>query len=426
MAWLMQKDLLAYRNPQEPDMETLAYWLSRLEPVIRAEQKGEIIVVFANRCGSEGDTAYAGTSAVLGIDAGEVKVYGVLGCGENELLVIDTDRKPHAKLISDTNSTTLDYNVHSPITSNFEPPSPEEEEFPASIDTILHATIPISPVEPRFSHAYYGTQPPRLEDMLDGLNSTAQLGASHSASTSVRSSVGSSIQSLKPFSILSSNPTSVQYSTQPLAPASNRPVQGRSQNSNRSRTREAILPQSRPLSQSNLQELQINTTGSATNSDIEEEDNYSPSSVSSMTTHTPWDEPFPSSQEHIKVKTVESRLSPSPSPGRNSTPSKLAQRRPTPAPQVRTTSRTGRTSRSSRKNLNFEEAVPLTPSITPAPEVLIAQITIVAPEEVSEPKNKVDSAADRVATLRGPSRGGSALAPKDERCPEARPRSTVW
>lgn len=85
-------------------METLAYWLSRLEPIIRLEAEGEIIVVFANRCGTEDDVIYAGTSAVLGISGGEVKVYGILGRGEKELLVVDTDALATAKLVSLPNS----------------------------------------------------------------------------------------------------------------------------------------------------------------------------------------------------------------------------------------------------------------------------------------------------------------------------------
>lgn len=75
-------------------METLSYWLARIEPLIRAETEGEIIVVFANRTGIEEEAVYAGTSAVLGIQAGEVKVYGILGRGEKELLVVDTSKRP--------------------------------------------------------------------------------------------------------------------------------------------------------------------------------------------------------------------------------------------------------------------------------------------------------------------------------------------
>jgi protein N-terminal amidase len=51
---------------------------------------GEIVVVIANRCGIVGNAAYAGTSCVLGVGGGEVKLYGYLGRGVEELLVVDT------------------------------------------------------------------------------------------------------------------------------------------------------------------------------------------------------------------------------------------------------------------------------------------------------------------------------------------------
>jgi hypothetical protein len=89
-------------------MDTLSYWLARLEPLIRAETEGEIICVFANRTGTEEEAVYAGTSAVLGIHSGEVKVYGILGRGEKELLVVDTNKRPQAKLISEPNSLASD------------------------------------------------------------------------------------------------------------------------------------------------------------------------------------------------------------------------------------------------------------------------------------------------------------------------------
>lgn len=102
MAWLTREDARTYsKHPKKPDMETLSYWLARLEPLIRADTLGEIIVVLANRCGTEDDAVYAGTSAVLGIHEGEVKVYGILGCGEKELLVVDTNDPPQVKLVSD-------------------------------------------------------------------------------------------------------------------------------------------------------------------------------------------------------------------------------------------------------------------------------------------------------------------------------------
>src|SRR3569833_303708 len=100
MAWLTREDSRLFsQTPQEPDMETLTYWVQRLEPLIRAEKKGEIIVIFCNRTGNEDDVFYAGTSAVLGIKEGEVNVYGLLGRGVKELLVVDTDAIPYAQLV---------------------------------------------------------------------------------------------------------------------------------------------------------------------------------------------------------------------------------------------------------------------------------------------------------------------------------------
>ncbi|KLU90033.1 hydrolase [Magnaporthiopsis poae ATCC 64411] len=87
-------------RPYEPDMATLEYWAQRMEPLIRAEREDEIILIFANRCGIEADALYAGTSAVLGIQDGEVKVYGVLGRGVKQLLVVDTDDGPFARIVS--------------------------------------------------------------------------------------------------------------------------------------------------------------------------------------------------------------------------------------------------------------------------------------------------------------------------------------
>ncbi|KAI1266607.1 carbon-nitrogen hydrolase [Xylariaceae sp. FL1019] len=100
MAWLTREDAQTFSSmPHEPDMDTLTYWLTRLEPIIRSESRDEIIVVFCNRTGVEDDAVYAGTSTVLGIKDGEVSVYGILGRGESELLVVDTDAEPYAKLV---------------------------------------------------------------------------------------------------------------------------------------------------------------------------------------------------------------------------------------------------------------------------------------------------------------------------------------
>ncbi|KAF4983948.1 hypothetical protein FDECE_17187 [Fusarium decemcellulare] len=100
MAWMTREEPRKFtRMPNEPDMETLTYWVTRLEPLIRADKKDEIIVIFCNRCGNEDEVLYAGTSAVIGIQDGEVRVYGLLGRGEKELLVVDTNSTPYARLV---------------------------------------------------------------------------------------------------------------------------------------------------------------------------------------------------------------------------------------------------------------------------------------------------------------------------------------
>jgi predicted amidohydrolase len=99
MAWQTHEDPNVFgANPAEPDIETLVYWVQRLEPLIRADKEEEVIVVFCNRAGSETEATYTGTSAVIGIKRGEVFVYGVLGRGVDDLLIVDTDHPPMSKL----------------------------------------------------------------------------------------------------------------------------------------------------------------------------------------------------------------------------------------------------------------------------------------------------------------------------------------
>lgn len=56
-------------------------------------------MVFCNRTGIEDDLVYAGTSSVIGIQDGEVNVYGILGRSVKDVLVVDTDNGPFAKLV---------------------------------------------------------------------------------------------------------------------------------------------------------------------------------------------------------------------------------------------------------------------------------------------------------------------------------------
>jgi hypothetical protein len=99
MAWLTNDEQQEFLSTlQDPDTMSLLYWVSRFEPLIRAHSNQEVIVVFANRCGTEGETTYVGTSAVIGIQSGEIHVYGIMGRGETGLLVVDTDSEPYARL----------------------------------------------------------------------------------------------------------------------------------------------------------------------------------------------------------------------------------------------------------------------------------------------------------------------------------------
>ncbi|KAK3901965.1 carbon-nitrogen hydrolase [Staphylotrichum tortipilum] len=98
MAWHRRDPILLERHPQEPDVDTLVYWVQRLEPIIRADREGEVIVVFCNKTGAEEDAIYTGTSAIIGIRQGEIFVYGVLGRGVADLLIVDTDCPPSEEL----------------------------------------------------------------------------------------------------------------------------------------------------------------------------------------------------------------------------------------------------------------------------------------------------------------------------------------
>jgi protein N-terminal amidase len=54
--------------------------------------------VFYNRTGAEEEAIYTRTSAIIGIRQDEIFVYGVLGRGVVDLLVVDTDCPPRYKL----------------------------------------------------------------------------------------------------------------------------------------------------------------------------------------------------------------------------------------------------------------------------------------------------------------------------------------
>lgn len=145
MAWMTREDTRLFsRTPNEPDMETLTYWVSRLEPLIRSENQEEIIVVFCNRSGIEGDVVYAGTSAVIGVKDGEVNVYGILGRGEKDLLVVDTDKSPCAKLVYRPDERM------SPATSALEPTSGLKNITRANSDETATGTTSSAQSSPKY------------------------------------------------------------------------------------------------------------------------------------------------------------------------------------------------------------------------------------------------------------------------------------
>ncbi|KAH8836623.1 hypothetical protein MCOR23_006584 [Pyricularia oryzae] len=148
MAWSTLEDRAAFcSKPYEPDMETFEYWAKRMEPLIRAERDAEIILVFANRCGIERDALYAGTSVVMGIQNGEVNIYGVLGRGTKHLLVVDTDNAPFAKLVRrpgrDTAEGEWDGVTPNPGVEAHDLPLPDYDELDRFLD-LSRVTDPVS------------------------------------------------------------------------------------------------------------------------------------------------------------------------------------------------------------------------------------------------------------------------------------------
>ncbi|KAF3770663.1 carbon-nitrogen hydrolase [Cryphonectria parasitica EP155] len=137
MAWITGDDCEHFTQfPGEPDMEALAYWAQRLEPVIRDESRDEIVIVFCNRTGIEGDAVYSGTSAVIGIHQGEVNVYGLLGRGVKDLLVVDTDDPPLAKLILRKENCHLNVPEHE---------TNKHGGQSSAVDSVLLTPFPIDP-----------------------------------------------------------------------------------------------------------------------------------------------------------------------------------------------------------------------------------------------------------------------------------------
>ncbi|KAI9807284.1 MAG: Carbon-nitrogen hydrolase [Piccolia ochrophora] len=100
MAWLSgDPDVAPISAAAKPHLHTLSYWLERLNPLIEAKWHEEVFVALCNRCGSEGTSHYVGTSVVMGIQRGEVRLYGFVGQGEEKLLLVDTANQGSATLL---------------------------------------------------------------------------------------------------------------------------------------------------------------------------------------------------------------------------------------------------------------------------------------------------------------------------------------
>lgn len=93
MAWLTNIPASSLKSaPGEPDLDTLGYWLERLQPLVEGVGK-EVIVVVANRCGEEEpDVRYAGTSWVGKVGDGKAGIWEMVGRGEEGLVVGDMDK----------------------------------------------------------------------------------------------------------------------------------------------------------------------------------------------------------------------------------------------------------------------------------------------------------------------------------------------
>jgi len=108
MAWLTRLSAFELQaQAKQPDLDTVSYWLERMRPLLGPNgREEEVLVVFANRCGEEGESPvmgpvrYAGSSTVMGISRGDgrmdghVRIWDILGRAEEGLLVVDTKNVP--------------------------------------------------------------------------------------------------------------------------------------------------------------------------------------------------------------------------------------------------------------------------------------------------------------------------------------------
>jgi hypothetical protein len=230
MAWLTPQHLSVYSaKSKEPDMDILAYWIARLEPLVRAEDEGEIIVVLTNRCGTEGEAIYAGTSCVLGIEDGEVKVYGVLGRGNRDLLVVDTSEPPQYNLVAkpDTeiqgqtaeshNTSAIEYDELADRESIDPDTAREGQGLTGSIDAVLAEGTAFlrNQHQQKTVYAYMDAEMPRVEELPGDFTSSIPASDSQSPSTSISSSIASSVCEIEGLPSVSSRTNTLDSPTVP-------------------------------------------------------------------------------------------------------------------------------------------------------------------------------------------------------------------
>lgn len=82
----------------EPHDSTLKYWVARLQPLYTnlkidggesPKKTRRTVFVACNRVGVEGNAVYAGTSTVLEMEKGLVRVHGIAGKGSEEMVIVD-------------------------------------------------------------------------------------------------------------------------------------------------------------------------------------------------------------------------------------------------------------------------------------------------------------------------------------------------
>jgi hypothetical protein len=151
-------------------------------------------VVIASRSGAEENTSrlesgvstiYAGTSCVLGIEDGEVRVYGILGRGQKELLVVDTSDSPQFKLVAEENTAIYEDKTQSRENTGFDTDQlaprgtlgPKttysvDGQSPLGLEAAFGEIKVVSPVEPLASHTFFSSSPSKRRASITSSDTT--------------------------------------------------------------------------------------------------------------------------------------------------------------------------------------------------------------------------------------------------------------